>query len=310
MKTGQFENWWSRTRRWISVPPSKEPRVGIALGGGFARGISHVGVLRVFEQEHIPIHCISGVSAGSIVAAAFASGCSTDEIEQAARGMRLSDLARWTISTRGLMETGRMNKFLRGLLKKFEFEHMRIPLAVVATNLTTAAPIVFRGRGDVLLPIRASCAYPALFPPVPYMNHWLADGLITMEVPARPLRHMGATHVVSVSLPAPPESADVQNMMGVVRRCFQIMAKGSASQWRGHSNLVLAPQVQNSQWDCFHQASDLIAAGELAARAMLPQILKWFTRPEPEPEPGSVRVAPLCPAPGHTPLVAIRTGGS
>src|SRR5713101_9883606 len=100
--------WWSGARQWIrtnSFTLRRETRLGLALGGGFARGISHVGVLRVFEQEHIPIHCISGVSAGSIVAAAFASGCSTDEIEQAARGMRLSDLARWTISTRGLMET-------------------------------------------------------------------------------------------------------------------------------------------------------------------------------------------------------------
>src|SRR5712692_6872795 len=117
--------WWSGARQWMrtgGLNPRRETRLGLALGGGFARGIAHVGVLRVFEQERIPIDFISGVSSGSIVASAFASGCSSHEIEQAARSMRFSDIARWAIGRRGLMGSDPMVRFLQRLLKAFEFQ--------------------------------------------------------------------------------------------------------------------------------------------------------------------------------------------
>src|ERR1700733_10025833 len=96
-----ISSWWSGARRWIqtgATEPHKGPRLGLALGGGFARGIAHVGVLKAFERARIPIHCIAGVSAGSIVASAFASGSTADEIAQIAIKMRFSDVARWRIS--------------------------------------------------------------------------------------------------------------------------------------------------------------------------------------------------------------------
>ena len=91
-----------------------------------------------------------------------------------------------------------MGDFLRALLKKNTFEEMRVPLAIVASDLTAGAPVVFKERGDVLMPIYASCAYPGLFPPVRYMDHCLVDGMVSMDIPAAPLRRMGATHVISV----------------------------------------------------------------------------------------------------------------
>ena len=275
--------WWSGARRWIrtgALTQRREARLGLALGGGFARGIAHVGVLRVFEQERIPIHCISGVSSGSIVASAFASGCSTSEIEQAARSMRFSDVARWAIGRRGLMGSDPMIRFLQRLLKAFEFQHMKIPLAVVASDLTAGAPVVFRDKGDVVLPIRASCAYPGLFHPVRYMNHCLVDGMVSMDVPASPLRRMGATHVVSVPLPMPSETVDPQHMLSVVSRCFQIMTERAESEWRRNSNLVIQPDVKGIGWRSFEDAHHLIEAGERAARAALPTIRKWFAEPE------------------------------
>jgi NTE family protein len=274
-----FGGWWSGARQWIRTgvnPGSREPRIGLALGGGFARGIAHVGVLRVFERARIPIFCIAGVSAGSIVASAFASGTCSDEIEQVARNMRFSDIARWTISTRGLVGSDRMMLFLQRVLKAFEFERMRIPLAVVASDLTAGAPAVFRDKGDVVLPIRASCSYPGLFQPVRYMDHCLVDGMISMDVPAAPLRRMGATHVVSVALPTPTEAVDPQNMLSVVTRCFQVLNARTESQWRRHSNLVITPDVKDIGWNAFESAASVVAAGERAAQAVLPKILSWF----------------------------------
>src|SRR5438045_2323617 len=142
------------------------PRIGLALGGGFARGIAHVGVLRVFERHGIPIHCVTGVSAGSIVAAACASGAPPDEIADAACSMRFGDVARWSLSRMGFVVSERMKPFLQRLLKCYRFEDMRIPLGVVATDLCTGEPVSFRDTGDVFLPIRASCSYPGLFQPV------------------------------------------------------------------------------------------------------------------------------------------------
>jgi NTE family protein len=287
-------SWWSSARRWIRTGRPDEPdlhgiRLGLALGGGFARGISHVGVLRAFERAHIPIHCIAGVSAGAIVASAFASGTTSKEIEQIAVRMRFSDIARWRFSRRGLVGSDPMREFLGKLLKVLTFENMRIPLAVIASDLTAGAPAVFRDKGDVVLPIRASCSYPGLFQPVRYMNHCLVDGMISMDVPAAPLRRMGATHVVSVAVPAPVETVDPQNILSVVSRCFQIMTARTESQWRRHSNLVITPDVKDMGWNSFDHAHNMIDAGERAANAVIPQILKWF--PHLEVTPGPERVA-------------------
>jgi NTE family protein len=260
-------SWWGGARRWIQGGAERrETRIGLALGGGFARGIAHVGVLRVLERAKVPIHCIAGISAGSIVASAFASGSSSAEIEQVARTMRFSDVARWRVSRSGLVGSDPMRKFLSRLLKVFDFESMGIPLAVIASDLTAGVPAVFRDRGDVVMPIRASCSYPGLFQPVRYMDHCLVDGMVTMDVPAAPVRRMGATHVISVALPSPVETLDPRNMLSVVTRCFQILTTRSEAQWRRHSNVVIVPDVKEIAWDSFESAHQLIEAGERAGR--------------------------------------------
>jgi NTE family protein len=272
-------NLWDDARRWIRtgrVTPRREVKLGLALGGGFARGIAHVGVLRVFEQERIPIHCIAGVSAGSIVAGAFASGASSGEIETVARTMRFSDIARWRISWHGLVGSDPMIPFLRRLLKVFDFGKMPMPLAVIATDLITGQPVVFRDTGDVIMAIRASCSYPGLFAPVRDGNRCLVDGMISMDVPAGPLRRMGATHVVSVAMPPPTETVDPRNMLSVVTRCFQILNTRTESDWRRYSNVVISPEVKDVGWNSFESAHRLIEAGERAAKAALPKIRAWF----------------------------------
>src|SRR4051794_10715232 len=149
---------FSRTR----VCSSERVRIGLALGGGFARGIAHTGVLNVLQRHGIPIHCVTGVSAGSIVAAAFASGASPDEIARAGCAMRFTDVASWSLCRMGFVTSERMKGFLERLLKTYRFEEMPTPLGVVATDLSTGESVSFRDSGDVVLPIRASCSYPGL----------------------------------------------------------------------------------------------------------------------------------------------------
>jgi NTE family protein len=270
----------------ISTPPV---RIGLALGGGFARGIAHAGVLKILDR--IPIHCIAGVSAGSIVAAAYASGASHTEIARAGCSMRFSDVGRWSLGRLGLLGSKPMNGFLERLLKTYRFEEMRIPLGVLATDLSTGMPVAFSGTGPVFDPIRASCSYPGLFHPVRYQGKLLVDGAMSLEVPAALVRQLGATHVISVYLPAPGPEAQLRNVFQVVNRCFQILQSRSEENWRSESDLVIAPDVGGIQWDGFGRGAQLVEAGEAAAAAALPKIQKWFAHAQPAASRSALLVA-------------------
>jgi len=247
-------------------------RIGLALGGGFARGIAHAGVLQVLERRQIPIHCITGVSAGAIVAAAYASGATPDEIAQAGCSMRFGDIGRLSLGRLGLIGSQRMNGFLGRLLKTHRFEEMRIPLGVVATELSSGEPAAFSGTGSVFDPIRASCAYPGLFEPVQHDGRFLVDGAMSMGVPAALARELGATHVISVPLPVAAPCEPPSNMFQVVSRCFQIMQGRLEASWRSETDLVIAPDVRGVDWNAFGHGPHLLQAGEAAALASLPQI--------------------------------------
>ena len=254
-------------------------RIGLALGGGFARGIAHAGVLRIFEQHRIPIHCITGISAGSIVAAAYASGASAEEIARAGCSMRFRDVGRWSLSRLGLVGSQCMQPFLKRILKAYRFEDMRIPLGVMATDVSTGNSVAFSENGPVFDAIRASCSYPGLFQPVRYRGKLLVDGAVSVEVPAALARQLGATRVVSVYLPAADPEAEPRNVFEVVNRCFQILQRQCEDQWRSSSDLVIAPDICGMDWNAFGQSRLLIAAGEAAACSALPKIQEWFARP-------------------------------
>ena len=158
------------------------PAIGLALGGGFARGIAHVGVLRVLEEAGIPIRFVAGTSVGAMIGAAYCSGVTTDELEEMALRVRFKTFARWTLSRHGFATNQRMIGFLNGMLKAKTFEELHIPLAVTATELSTGEGVVFRS-GPLVEPVRASCAYPGMFLPVNIGGRWLVDGMLAHAVP-------------------------------------------------------------------------------------------------------------------------------
>ena len=260
-----------------SGPTPAGIRIGVALGGGFARGIAHAGVLKVLQQFGFPIHCITGVSAGAIVAAAYASGASPDEIADIGCSMRFSDVARWSPRLLGLVGSDRMSRFLKRILRTHRFEEMSIPLGVVATDLATGQPVPFSGTGEVFDAIRASCSYPGLFRPVRLGGKLLVDGAMSMEIPAELCRQLGATHVISVRLPAGGTGAQPSNMLGVIHRCFQILQSTSEHGWRNETDLVITPDVAAIGWNGFTRSRELVEAGEAAALRSIPKIQEWFT---------------------------------
>ncbi|MFN7934664.1 MAG: patatin-like phospholipase family protein [Bryobacteraceae bacterium] len=261
--------FWGRLRTNGSARPAG---IGLALGGGFSRGIAHVGVIRVLEREGIPVRWIAGVSAGSIVAAGFAGGADSRHLEAVARSMKFKDVAGWRLSKLGVVASHRMEEFLRRALPVHRFEDMKVPLSVVATDLSTGDPVVFGREGQIFSAVRASCSYPGLFQPVQHEGRFLVDGAISMEIPAKALRDLGVTPTVSVALPPPLVSPDPSSVFSVVNRCFQIMQRRTEAHWRAHSDVVLTPDVRGVGWDDFSQVSRLIEAGMEAAERALPAI--------------------------------------
>jgi NTE family protein len=283
-----MDGWLEATSRWFRgglTRKSEGPRIGLALGGGFARGIAHIGVLRALEKNNIPIYAVAGVSSGAMVAAAMASGSSADEIQQVALSMKFRDVARWTVNLLGLAGNDRMVTFLGRLLKTNRFEEMRIPLAIVATDLVRGTPVTFHTKGDVVAPIRASCAYPGLFLPLRYQGRMLVDGFVSMEVPAAPLLQLGADRVISVVIPNQEGTEDYGNMLSVISRCFQLMSGRTEHSWRRYSNVVISPPVADMSWDSFASASRMIELGEQCAMAAMPAIKRWLAQPAPTPAP-------------------------
>ena len=172
------------------------------------------------------------------------------------------------------MCTQRMDVFLHRLLKKHRFEDMALPLGVLSTDLRSGKVIAFREKGDVTLPIRASCSYPGIFQPVEFEGRLLVDGGISVEVPTQLARAMGATHVIAVSIPMQAESIPPGNMFEVVNRCFQIIQHHRQELWRKYADVVIEPDVSQHGWNAFENGQRMVEAGEAAARAALPEILK------------------------------------
>jgi NTE family protein len=142
--------------------PASRPGIGLALGGGFARGFAHLGVLQILEQNQIPIACIAGTSVGSILGAAYASGAPLARIMATCRTLRFRDIGRWRVSRLGLASNHRLSDLIDRVFESRQFEDLRLPMAVVATDLNSGEPVVFT-EGNLVDAIRASCAFPGLF---------------------------------------------------------------------------------------------------------------------------------------------------
>src|ERR1700732_3506199 len=179
--------------------PTARPGIGLALGGGFARGFAHLGVLQVLEQNLIPISCIAGTSVGSILGAAYASGAPLARIIATCRTLRFRDIARWRVSRLGLASNHRLGDLIERVFETRKFEDLKIPTAIVATDLANGEAVVFT-HGNLCEAIRARCAFPGLFDPVQMGTRCLADGGLVAEVPTSAARHLGARHVLAVSV--------------------------------------------------------------------------------------------------------------
>jgi len=247
------------------------PRVGLALGGGFARGIAHIGVLRVLEENQIPVDYIAGTSVGALIAAAYAGGSTLDDMERQGAATRFRDFGRWTISRMGMASNERLEDFLHRFTLLHHFDEMKIPLGIVAADLISGESVHFTA-GEIGPALRASCAYPGLFLPVEVRDHVLVDGFLTEAVPAVCVREMGAEFVISVHLEPGLLATKPRNTIEVISRSFSIIQTNSNQPWRDATDVLIEPDVHHILWDEFVRTPALVAAGADATRAALPKI--------------------------------------
>jgi len=286
----------SRKPPFVSSP--RVPAIGLALGGGFARGIAHIGVLKVLEEEQIPVRVVTGTSVGALIGAAYCSGLSVSELEDVAHKVRFTTFARWTLSRYGFASNDRIVSFLTRTLKAKTFEELRIPLGVTATDFNNGEGVVFHS-GSIIDPVRASCAYPGMFLPVEIRGRYLVDGMLSHPVPTRPLREMGADRVLAVHLKGTWSNAGApRHLFDVIGQSFAIAQDAMSCLWREAADLVIEPDVSGFGYDDFQRADALIRVGEAAMRNALPEVRKWLETPAEATYPaierrGAPRVAPM-----------------
>lgn len=253
------------------VTPPRPPRVGLALGGGAARGFAHIGVIQVLEENGIKVEYVTGTSAGSLVAALYASGRNGAALAAMADQMDESAFADWAFPGRGLIRGEALARYVRENTGGRTIEQMVLPLGIVATDLDSGQGILFQ-RGDAGTAVRASSAVPAVFTPVKIGTREYVDGGLVSPVPVRFAKQMGAELVIAVDISAIPDGAPTGDPMRMLLQTFAIMGKSINSFELREADVVLRPKLAGVSSADFSNRKRSIQAGRDAMTAALPEL--------------------------------------
>ncbi len=258
------------------LPPQaikRPPKIGLALGGGAARGFAHVGVIQVLEEAGIRPSFVTGTSAGSLVAAIYASGKNGAQLQQVAETMDEAAITDWTlpIFSRGVLRGEALARYVNAQVGGQLIESLPLPLGIVATDLHSGQSILFR-RGDTGVAVRASSAVPAVFQPVAIGEREYVDGGLVSPVPVRYARQMGAELVIAVDISAAPEANAAQGTLQILLQTFAIMGKSINSYELKEADLVVRPALNATGSADFSGRKKSIEAGRVAMQQMLPQL--------------------------------------
>ena len=262
------------------VPPvaspavvKKIPRIGLALGGGAARGFAHIGVIQVLEEAGIQPSLVVGTSAGSLVAALYANGKSGAELQHIAETMEEATFADWTlpIFSRGMLRGAALARYVSAQVDGRPIESMALPLGIVATDLNSGLGVLFR-RGDTATAVRASSAVPALFQPVKISGREYVDGGLVSPVPVRYAQQMGADLIIAVDISNAPEGNPASDTLQILMQTFAIMGKSINVFELKNADVVVRPALLGVGSADFSARRRSIVAGRVAMQAMLPRL--------------------------------------
>jgi NTE family protein len=257
----------------VVLVPKIRPKIGLALGGGAARGFAHVGVIAVLEEAGFKPDFVVGTSAGSLVAALYASGKTPAQLQQIAMDMEEATLTDWTLPLfgRGVLKGEALGNYVNAQIRHKLIESMAIPLGIVATDLHTGQGVMFQ-RGDTGAAVRASSAVPSVFAPVKIGAAEYVDGGLVSPVPVKFARQMGAQLVIAVDISSAPEGNLADSQLQILLQTFAIMGK-SINTWElREADLVVRPALVGVKSADFASKRRSMEAGRAAMQAALPAL--------------------------------------
>ena len=255
------------------LPAGDEVRIGLALGGGAARGFAHVGVIQVLEEAGIRPQYVAGTSAGSLVAAMYASGMKGAQLKQVAVNMQEAAITDWLlpIFNRGALKGDALAQYVNQQVQGRQIENMSLPLGIVATDLRTGEAVVFR-RGNTGTAVRASSAVPGVFLPVKIGEHEYVDGGLVAPVPVQQAREMGANFVIAVDISSDPQSGETGDVFKILLQTFTIMGRSINALALRQADVVVRPALKGVGSADFASRERSIEQGRQAMLAALPQL--------------------------------------
>ncbi|EGO65142.1 patatin-like phospholipase family protein [Acetonema longum] len=249
------------------------PKVGLALGSGGLRGMAHVGVLKILEREKIPVDYVAGCSIGSLIGSLYCAGLPPEAIHKLAKALKQSHWLDFAIPTMGIFSGDRVLDTIRLLTQQKKFDQLKIPLAIVATELHSGKEIVLT-EGDVAAAVRASVSVPGIFVPYQMGDMLLVDGAVINPTPVDAVRNMGADIVIAVDLAHAGSIGKVNNVFDVIIQSIDIMER-QLFKYREHlGDIVIRPDIAHISPSEFDATDECVALGEAAAETVLPDIQK------------------------------------
>lgn len=252
-------------------PPPPKLRIGLALGGGAAKGFAHIGVIKMLEASGIHLDVVAGTSAGSVVGALYASGMDAFQMQQVAFGLDEAKIRDVRLFSGGLVQGKALQDYVNQLVHNRPVEQLELPFAAVATQLETGQRMVFV-RGNTGEAVRASCSVPGVFEPVEIRGRHYVDGGVVSPIPVDAARQLGADFVIAVDISATPSGSNPQGMLNIVGQSITIMGRQLAAQEIARADVVIRPDLSGIGPTDFEQKNLAILAGEKAALAAIPEI--------------------------------------
>ena len=258
--------------RTVSAPAAPvKIRIGIALGGGAAKGFAHIGVIKMLEANGFKLEVVSGTSAGSMVGAFYASGMDAFQMQQHAVALDEASIRDVTLFNGGLVRGQKLQDYVNQMVGNRAFDKMKKPFAAVSTQLETGERTVFV-RGNIGQAVRASCSIPGVFEPVKIGNFRYIDGGVVSPVPVDAARQLGADFVIAVDISTRITGKTPENLLGVVNQSITIMGQKLGEQELARADVIIRPKVNDIGPADFEQRARAILEGEKAALAAMPQL--------------------------------------
>ncbi|HVS27741.1 MAG TPA: patatin-like phospholipase family protein [Burkholderiales bacterium] len=260
----------------VLKPP---PKIALALGGGAARGFAHVGVIKTLEASGISADIVVGTSAGSLVGALYAGGCSGFELQKIALKVDETSVGDWIFPDRGFIKGESLQNFVNKALNNRPLEKLNKTFAVTATDLRSGAAVVFR-TGNTGIAVRASSSVPGVFQPVNINGREYVDGGLVHPIPVRVAKSLDADIVIAVDVASKPKSTKVEDMIDILLQIFNIMSESISAYELAEADVVIRPNVANIGPADFDQKHFAILEGEKAAQVAIAAIREKISQYE------------------------------